>query len=271
LGRRSHPCERWVINFSDSAQSDGYGGAVSLTDDFRSAVDGEERVDGPELLPTLLAEACVKVLHVGGAGLSLTRALGSPRALRVPLGASDETAAHAERLQTSLGEGPCLTAAASAEPLMADAVGIADRWPVFHAELIAQTPFRSVASLPVRWGEGAEPVGALDLYLTSPDAPCPRLLSGGIAETIAEMLFTSTATAERRGTWLPAWMASPRARQRMNVWVAVGILNGHAGLDSTDALALLRAYAFGHGLTLDDLAKSMSNQRLDPETVLGFN
>ena len=158
---------------------------------------------------------------------------------------------------------------------MADAAGIAARWPVFHAELIAQTPFQSVASLPVRWGEPAEPVAALDLYLTSPDAPSPRLLSGGITETIAEMLFTSTSTAtatvERRGTWLPTWLASPPARQRMNVWVAVGILNGHAGLDSADALALLRAYAFGHGLTLDDLAESMSSQSLDPETVLGFN
>jgi hypothetical protein len=244
---------------------------VSLTDDFRSAVDGGERVDGPELLPTVLAEACVKVLQVDGAGLSVTRALGSPRALRVPLGASDDTAARAERLQTSLGEGPCLTAAASAEPVMADAAGIAARWPVFHTELIAQTPFRSVASLPVRRGEPAEPVAALDLYLTSPDAPSPRLLSDGIVGTIGEMLFTSPASVERRGTWLPAWMASPPARQRMNVWVAVGILTGHAGLHSADALALLRAYAFGHGLTLDDLAESMSSQRLDPETVLGFN
>ena len=244
---------------------------MSLIDDFRSVVDGEERVDGPELLPTVLAEACVQVLGVGGAGLSVTRALGSPRALRVPLGASDEAAACAERLQTSLGEGPCLAATAAAEPVMADAAGIAARWPVFHAELIAQTPFRSVASLPVRWGEPAEPVAALDLYLTSPDAPSPRLLSGGIADTIAEILFTSTATIERHGTWLPAWMAGPPARQRMNVWVAVGILTGHAGLHSADALALLRAYAFGHGVTLDDLAKSMSSQQLDPETVLGFN
>jgi hypothetical protein len=249
----------------------GYGDAVSLTDDFRSAVDGEERVDGPELLPTVLAEACVKVLGVGGAGLSVTRAVGSPRALRVPLGASDETAARAERLQTSLGEGPCLTATGAAEPVTADAASIAARWPVFHAELTAQTPFRSVASLPLRWGEPAEPVAALDLYLTSPDAPSPRLLSGGIVETIAEMLFTSTDRVERRGTWLPAWMASPGARRRMNVWVAVGILTGHAGLASGDALALLRAYAFGHGLTLDDLAESMSSQQLDPETVLGFN
>ena len=248
---------------------------MTLGEEFRSAVNmaGRGRVDAPELLPTVLAQACVEVLPVAGAGLSVARALGSPRTLRVPLGASDEVAARAERLQTSLGEGPCLAAADRGEPLVIDARGMASRWPVFHAELIEQTPVRSVVSLPVMWGDPAEPLAALDLYLKDPDAPVPppEVLVGDIVEVIAEMLFASPHTVEWRGAWLPAWMTGPSAAQRMNVWVAVGILIGHAGLSSTDALAVLRAYAFGHSVTLDDVAEDMTTQRLDPETVLGFN
>lgn len=248
---------------------------MTLLENFRSAItmSGQQRIDAPELLPTVLAQACVEVLQVAGAGLSVTRALGSPRALRVPLGASDDVAARVERLQTSLGEGPCLLAADRREPLVIDAGDMASRWPVFHAELVAQTPVRSVVSLPVMWGDPAEPLAALDLYLTDPDSSVPPLdlLAADIVQVIAEMLFASPNTVEWRGAWLPAWMTGPSATQRMNVWVAVGILIGHAGLSSTDALAVLRAYAFGHGRNLDDVADDMSAQRLDPETVLGFN
>lgn len=251
----------------------GYGDAVALLDDFRSAVSGVERFDGPELLPTVLAQACVEVLPVAGAGLSITRALSSPGALRVPLGASDDVAARAERLQTSLGEGPCLAAASSAEPLVLDAPAIASRWPVFHSELIRQTPFRSVASLPVLWGDPPEPVAALDLYLLSSEAPTSpiEVLASDIVDTIAVVLFATPPIIEWRGARLPAWMTGRSATQRMNVWVAVGILTGHAGLISADALAVLRAYAFGHNITLDDLSEDLTTQRLDPETVVGFN
>ena len=248
---------------------------MTLGEEFRSAINmcGRGRVDAPELLPTVLVQACVEVLPVAGAGLSVTRALGSPRALRVPLGASDEVAARAERLQTTLGEGPCLDAADRGEPLVTDATDMASRWPVFHAELIEQTPVRSVVSLPVKWGDPAETLAALDLYLVNSDALLPPLesLEGDIVKVIAELLFATPTTVEWRGASLPGWMTGPSAAQRMNVWVAVGILIGHAGLSGTDALAVLRAYAFGHSVTLDEVAENMTTQRLDPETVLGFN
>ena len=229
------------------------------------------RVDVPELLPTVLAQACVEVLPVAGAGLSVTRALGSP-GLRVPLGASDEAAARVERLQTSLGEGPCLAAADRKEPLMVHSSGMASRWPVFHAELIGQTPFRSVASLPVLWGDPADAVAALDLYLVVPMPGAGSRVDGERHRRDhrrdAVRLLTHHPVA--RGT-APGVDDRSIATQRMNVWVAVGILIGHAGLSSADALAVLRAYAFGHGVTLDDLAEDMTTQRLDPETVLGTN
>jgi hypothetical protein len=241
---------------------------VTLVDDFRSVVaEGcQERIDAAELLPTVLAKACVDVLPVAGAGLSLTDSL------RVPLGASDDAAARAERLQTSLGEGPCLAATDSAEPLIADLDGIAARWPVFHLQLMEQTPFRSVASLPLLWGHPRQRQGAVDLYMTRPDLPSLPIdvVAGDVADTIAEMLFASPPVVQRNGTSFPLWMTGPSAVQRMNVWLAAGMLIGHAGLSSGDAVAVMRAYAFGHSVTLDEVAEAMVTKSVDPEAVLGI-
>ena len=56
--------------------------------------------------------------------------------------------------------------------------------------------------------------------------------------------------------------------QRMNVWVAIGILIEHAGLTNADALAALRAYAYGHNASLDDIADHLTTQRLHPDALL---
>src|SRR3954447_10060986 len=62
-------------------------------------------VPGPELLPSRLMRSCVQVLPVAGAGVSVfTRGAG---------GASDDSAVLAERLQFTVGEGPCLAAHAT--------------------------------------------------------------------------------------------------------------------------------------------------------------
>jgi hypothetical protein len=240
---------------------------VALVEEFRSAVIEiwRGRADGHELLPTVLAQATVQVLPVAGAGFSVTRSL------RVPLGAADKFSAAAERLQTTLGEGPCLAATDQAEPLVVDLADMASRWPVFHLELTQQTPFRSVASLPLSWGDPLQRLGALDLYLTAHDPPPAHLINGAndVADTAAEMLFASPPLIERNGTTYPVWMTGASATQRMRVWLAVGLLTGHAGLSSTDALAVLRAYAYGNRLTLDDVAEAVTIRQLDPETLLG--
>jgi AmiR/NasT family two-component response regulator len=57
------------------------------------------------------------------------------------------------------------------------------------------------------------------------------------------------------------------ATNRMTVWMAVGILIGHAGLSSADALATLRGYAFARNAALEDIAEDMTTRRLKPEAV----
>ena len=98
------------------------------------------------------------------------------------------------------------------------------------------------------------------------DPPSAYLINGAndVADTAAEMLFASPPLIERNGTTYPVWMTGASATQRMRVWLAVGLLTGHAGLSSADALAVLRAYAYGNRLTLDDVAEAVTIRQLDP-------
>lgn len=232
---------------------------VEVTEGFRS------RTGGLALLPEILAQACVAVLGVAGAGISMTMA-----ELRVPLGASDEVSARAETLQTTLGEGPCLAVTATSRPLVADAEMMAQRWPVFYQEIVAHTPFRSIASIPIR-SPDLPSFGALDLYSIDPQHLSLISLEQVMAEItdqIGTLLFEAPTVAFEHGITLPLWLSGDSVTSRMNVWVAVGILMEHSKVTNSDALAALRAYAFGHDTTLDDVSNQLSSELLKPHAVL---
>jgi len=243
----------------------GYVGGMSWTERFNAAMlqAFRGRTTAPELLPMVLSQAAVQVLPVDGVGISMTDEL------RVPLGASDPMVARAERLQTTLGEGPCLSAAADGEPVIADLATMAASWPLFCRELTEQTPYRSVAALPLRL-DGGRVLGALDLYSTGSDALPQELVedvSLELAEPITAMVFGSSAVDADRFT-PPLWLAADSVIDRMNVWVAVGLVLEKARLDNAGALAVLRAYAFDRAASLDDVAADLTSGKLRPESLL---
>ena len=63
--------------------------------------------------------------------------------MRIPVGASDDPAAAAERLQFTAAEGPCLDAQALARSVLATETLIEQRWPDFYSGLVTRTPFRA--------------------------------------------------------------------------------------------------------------------------------
>jgi hypothetical protein len=211
-----------------------------------------------EMLPTRLAKACVEVLPVDGAGLSLIS-----DGFRVPLGASDTLAGHAERLQFTHGEGPCLEAANGRHSIILTAEDIKRRWPRFAEELFRQTPYRGLLSIPLALRTGS--LGAIDLYLRSPEAMPGVDVADAftIAEQIVDALLSDTPDARRVGGGVPAWLAAGPATHRTNVWVAMGILMQRLGLAAADALALLRARAYSGDTLLDDVAAELIAGDLD--------
>lgn len=132
----------------------------TVAEQFRREL-GESPDVVPELLPSHLATICARLLPADGVGLSVLSG-----ELRVPLGTSDEDSAAAERLQVVVGEGPCLQALHDGGEVRADERDLARRWPMFYDELIRQTSFVSVASLPLRVAPNM--AGAIDLYFHAP-------------------------------------------------------------------------------------------------------
>jgi hypothetical protein len=239
---------------------------MSLARQFQTAVTDAVAQGGTtaDLLPMVFAQAAVHVLPVDGAGLSMTDHL------RIPIAASDQHVVTAERLQTTIGEGPCLAAVAGRKPLVADLAVIAARWPTFHEGFVAQTPYQSVAAFPLRSVQGSC-LGALDLYSTNPEAFNSLELAAvdaAVAVPIASMLFTDAAAGELNGIIFPSWLTREQVDERMNVWVAIGMLMARQPLSNDDALALLRGYAYSHNLTLDQVARQMTDRGLEPDALL---
>lgn len=212
---------------------------------------------GPELLGVRLAQACVAALPVDGAGLSVHDVHGR----RMPIGASDPEASLAERLQFTHGAGPCLRAHDDGHAISFDAADIARNWPELHGSLIGETPFRGVLSVPLPPPLG--PLVVLDLWVRDP-AALPATDRDDVAEVtealtraMAATVTGAPATGDRRG-----WWDGPDASSRARVWQATGMVGVALGLDTADALAVLRAHAFATGRVVDDVADDLVTGRL---------
>lgn len=235
---------------------------MSAVDDFASALARESAADpDPASLPTRLARAAVRALPVQGAGITLAQ---DEPVGRLPVGASDPTAALAERLQFTAGDGPCLTSSRLGQPVFSDEEDAGKRWPAFVDALVTRTPYRAVASLPLF--DRGEPFASLDLYLDDPSGL--RALDVfdvvSLASLVADALVTQVGLAAAFG----GGDRSPGVSDRLSVWQVIGLLATRGDTDSDTALSRLRAYAFGRDETVDDVAAAVSAGRLDPERVL---
>jgi len=237
---------------------------LTIAQDFVAAVQADEAdLPGPELLPERLARACVAVLPVDGAGMSLFFAEDR----RLPLGASDAAAALAERLQFTVGEGPCLTARATGQPVVADEEDLLRSWPAFADVLLSQTPIRGVIGLPLH--DPLQDIGAVDLYLQSP----AQVRAVGLADALAvlralTLRFSAAMAEEPHSEAGPPWLDAPPAGRRAQVWQALGMINAGLELRTPDAMSLLRAYAYGHDAVVDDVAEALVQRRLRLDELL---
>jgi hypothetical protein len=242
---------------------------MSAIDSFRQALDELIRpatvVDSDVvLLPMRLAEACVQALPIDGAGVSVVHGTNG---LRVPLGASDPASAAVEALQVTIGDGPCLAAVQSREPVTASLADIERRWPVFFEAMMRESPFRSVAS--VALSRRDEPWGALDFYSTQPDGTVDLPISAfaQIGPQVSDALLGVTPTYQHFDEVTFSWLDTEPAQGRFRVWRAVGMLMGAHRMTNPDALALLSGWAYGQGLSLDQVAADLIEGRLDVEAL----
>jgi hypothetical protein len=228
---------------------------VTIAGRFAAALDDTDAPElrGPELLPVRLARACARTLRVDGAGLSLVDAAQQ----RVPLGASSEEAAAAERLQFTVGAGPCMNAQETRQPVFAVEDELRRRWPVFTDLLHGSTSYRAVVALPLQ--PALAGAGAIDLYFRDSDDVSGLDVFEALA--VGELVSSALSDASVWSSWTPAdgpqWLQGPAPRRRAAVWEAMGRVGLELEVDAPAALDLLRAAAFGGGRAVEEVAADL--------------
>ena len=136
-----------------------------------------------------LVRRIVDVLPVTAAGVTLIHAGEAPRYIA----ASNDAAMRYERLQTEIGEGPCLSAYVSGQAVSVPDLNNDDRFPQFAPAALA-AGLAAVFTFPLRQAGGR--LGALDLYRDEPgDLAVDDMVA---AQTLADVAAAYLLNAQSR-------------------------------------------------------------------------
>ncbi len=224
--------------------------------------------EGGIAAPRRICEACIAMLPVRRA--AITMMAGPDR--QEPIFASDAVAAHLDEMQFRLGEGPCVEAFTYRRPVLIPDLGeVTDsRWP-FFAAAARRTPVRAAFVFPLQ--AGAIGVGVLDLYRDEPGMLGRDELADALRAADAA-LWALLGLRAGNGTEQPAATAQPRNGADPHGWLtgspldhiavyqATGMIMAQLDVSAETALSRMRAHAFVHDRTIDDLARDVVARRL---------
>jgi hypothetical protein len=240
---------------------------MSIAARFKAALAevSEPAVSGPEMLPACLIRAAARMLPVDGAGLSMA----VPGGECFPLAASSELASLAERLQFTVGGGPCMAAHATGEPVFAMLQDLRRRWAPMADQLLTRTPFRAVVALPLTQGVAGR--GAVDFYFREEKAVAGLDVFEAMA--VGDLITSALSEAAVLSTWTsdrgPEWLHGPVAAGRAAVWEAMGKVALDLDLEPQTALDLMRAAAWAGDRTVDEVAAELLSGRMTADDLRG--
>src|SRR5437868_382831 len=225
-----------------ASQAAGRGGRVSTAD---------------------VCAAAVAAVEVTGAWLSAARGAEAGHLMRV----TDEVSEQLAELHLTLGEGPCLDAAASGGPVLASDLAGGEsrrRWPVF-ALAARQAGAAAIFAFPLRIG--AIRAGVLGLYRERPGPLTAFQLGDALifADTATLLLLDAQDQAGGDDLAVPAGpggQPADLALRRAEIDQATGMLTEQLGAGIGDAFVRLRAYAYARDLRLTDVARDIVARRL---------
>ena len=215
---------------------------------------------GPERAaqPLRICKLCVETLAVTGAGIAMVTAGGH----RGVVCATDDASATIEDLQLTLGEGPCVDAAATGSPVLlsdlAQSPDVAvERWPAFM-EGAATAGVRAVFAFPLR--VGAINVGVLDLYRDQPGELKTDELAAALVAADAAALALLHLDVDGADAF--ADDHDSRASYQLQLHQATGMVMAQTGGTIEQAFLMLRARAFAEGRPLAELAGDVVARRV---------
>jgi GAF domain len=219
--------------------------------------EGEPGVDSSTLIDGLdrLLRSCCRETGLNGAGVSMVSGSGS----REPLHATDAVAAEVERLQFTLGEGPCVDARAHGSPILvgdicADGDPATRGWPVFRTEA-ARAGVRAIFAFPVR--VGAVNLGAVDMYRAAPGPLDEHQIGTALSsvDRVALSLLYASADDDYDQDHDQGFVSDVLVHQ------AAGMVMIQLDSSIEEALVRLRATAYAEGRTVNELAADIIHRR----------
>lgn len=212
--------------------------------------------DGTSSIIDRVCLAAVELLSLEGAGLSLM--VGGE--LQGTAGVSEPGIAAVQELQLSLGEGPCVDAAARGEPVLepdlADPAVV--RWPAF-AQAGVEAGVLAVFAFPLHLG--AIRIGVLVLYRGRAGALSADEQSLGLvlADVATQVILGLQAGAEPDR--LHALLAKEPAHWA-EIHQATGMVSLQLGVSLDEAFVRMRAFAFARDRSLRAVAGDIVARRV---------
>jgi GAF domain-containing protein len=228
-------------------------GAAAAEDDLRQSLVALSRLATGRLeledLLTRVAEFAVRAIPgADGAGLTL---MEEHRVDTVV--ATAPFVREIDTIQYSLGEGPCIMAAAVGRTIRSGSLGGAPEWPRFGAR-VARLGVHSVLSLPLLTPEGT--VGAMNVYARRRDTFDER--AGRIGELFAEPAAIAVQNAQ---VLAQARRLAGQLRQALTsravIDQACGIVMSRSGCSAEEAFDRLRALSQSENRKLAAVARSL--------------
>ncbi|GAA3600403.1 GAF and ANTAR domain-containing protein [Agrococcus terreus] len=213
-----------------------------------------EEYEVVDLLDRLTEEA-LELLEVDAAALVLENARGELELVA----SSNQQAGFVELVQLDAGDGPCIEAFRTGEPIVVpDVREEGPRW-AEHRAAAEREGFRSVHAVPLR--AGTRTIGSLGLFRTVPgalseaDARVARALAdiGSIAILQERALRESEVVSEQLRRALDSRVAIEQAK---------GVVAESLGIDMDEAFRILRSHARSTNATLQDVARQVASRTL---------
>lgn len=156
-------------------------------------------------------------------------------------------------IQYSLGQGPCITAAATAATVRSGSLGQDAQWPVFGPRA-QHLGVHSVLSLPLLAGD--ETIGAMNVYAYAADAFTERAAELGELFAVPAAVSVANARALAAATLLAQRLENALTNRAM-IDHAIGILISRSGYTPAEAFSALRAISQRENRKLNVVAQSL--------------
>ncbi|MCU1454145.1 MAG: hypothetical protein JWN46_2291 [Acidimicrobiales bacterium] len=205
---------------------------------------------------TRLCEVCTDVIGVSGSGIMLI----DGDVMQGSVCNSNAVSAQVDQLHFALGEGPCVDAHDHDRPVLEPnlAAPAAVRWPAFSDAALA-LGVRAIFGFPLH--VGAARFGALDLYNDTPG----RLTDDQFADTLVMADVAAHAVLLMQAEAPPGQLAAELEAGgsfQFVVHQASGMVSAQLSVSVGEAMTRLRAYAFGDGRPLAEVARDVVERRL---------